>query len=373
MSQRKIRTYINIASFKLNKISLLKQSKFNPSLNNMFRKNSNINILPKERIKRINPLAKKDKIIKRHNILQQIDFHVTTNKTNFPKKYNNINRNLDIISTKTSSPRNIFKNKKIQLPILLYNNYNKLLKNSKNHKRGNSNRINLQKNIDIKNSISFTFNPIIQKNNLINASNYINNAPKILKPNRTDKEIQTYDDLTTMNNENKNILNNDNINNILNKIKIKDEFIQNEKNEEDSSDDFDYKKEIEKIISNKPEIKNFSEITSILSNNKKLNMNKKNNYILLESLYKLKNFKNDNCYNTELNSKMTPIKNKKNEQNIYSKINIIHIKKNSSQRQQKMINIKQTHKKILPKNFIYNIFNNSLESKIEKSRRSVIY
>lgn len=359
MSQTKIRTYINIASFKLNRISLFNQSKFNPSLNNMLTKNNNIDVTSGENIQKINPLTKKHKIIKKHNILKKIDFNLNSNKADDLNKSKNTNNELSTTNKKI----NIFKSKKVHLPILIYNNYNKMFQNINNSKRSNSNRINLQKKINIKNSTSFTFNSFKPKNQLINANHYINNATKILKPNYTDKEIQTTEDYKTLNNDSKKA-------NSIYKINIKSKINIIEKTEEDSSDDFEYKKEIEKIITNKPDIKNFSDIAYLINNNKKIKINKYNNFILLKSLYRLKNFNTDKFYKTENNMKITPIKNKKFEKNFYYKINNNKSKNNLSQRQPRLIDFKKNQKRIIPKTYIYNLLNLSNETKIQNSMRT---
>ena len=350
----KARTYINIASFKLNRISLLNQSTFNPFLNDAVNKH---NIFQNENIEKINPLTKKNKIIKKHNILKKIDFNVNTIKTNLLKKNNNTANDLSLINNKNFSPRNFFKNKKINLPILIYNKNNKLLQNSKNNKKNNTNRINLQKNIHMKNSTSFSFNSLNQRNN----KNDANNSLKILKPSFTDKEIQTSDDLRSIFNENKENKS------IRYKINIKRN--SNEKNEEDSSDDFDYKKEIEKILKNKPNMKNIPGIKNIFYNTKKIKINKYNNYVLLKSLYKIKNFKNDKFYKTEQNMKTSPIKNKIVEASLFNKININQRKRNISQRQeQRLVNFKKYQRKVIPKSYIYNLLNLSYESKIQNAK-----
>ena len=350
----KARTYINIASFKLNRISLLNQSTFNPFLNDAVNKH---NIFQNENIEKINPLTKKNKIIKKHNILKKIDFNVNTIKTNLLKKNNNTANDLSLINNKNFSPRNFFKNKKINLPILIYNKNNKLLQISKNNKKNNTNRINLQKNIHMKNSTSFSFNSLNQRNN----KNGANNSLKILKPSFTDKEIQTSDDLRSIFNENKENKS------IRYKINIKRN--SNEKNEEDSSDDFDYKKEIEKILKNKPNMKNIPGIKNIFYNTKKIKINKYNNYVLLKSLYKIKNFKNDKFYKTEQNMKTSPIKNKIVEASLFNKININQKKRNISQRQeQRLVNFKKYQRKVIPKSYIYNLLNLSYESKIQNAK-----
>ena len=348
------RTYINIASFKLNRISLLNQSTFNPFVNDAVNKH---NIFQNENIEKINPLTKKNKIIKKHNILKKIDFNVNTIKTNLLKKNNNTANDLSLINNKKFSPRNFFKNKKINLPILIYNKNNKLLQNSKNNKKNNTNRINLQKNMHMKNSTSFSFNSLNQRNN----KNDANNSLKILKPSFTDKEIQTSDDLRSIFNDNKENKS------IRYKINIKRN--SNEKNEEDSSDDFDYKKEIEKILKNKPNMKNIPGIKNIFYNTKKIKINKYNNYVLLKSLYKIKNFKNDKFYKTEQNMKTSPIKNKIVEASLFNKININQKKRNISQRQeQRLVNFKKYQRKVIPKSYIYNLLNLSYESKIQNAK-----
>ena len=343
----------------MNRISLLKQSKFNPSINDANNKNSNISIYHNENIGKINPLTKKNKIIKKHNILKKIDFNLNTIKTSLLKKSSNTANDLSIINHKVVSPINFFKNKKVNLPILIYNNYNKILQNSKNNKKSNSTRINLQKNLKRKNSTSFSFNSFNQRNNK-------NDSLKVLKPSFTDKEIQTSDDLRAIFNEK-----NGKKENANNRYKINIKKDSNEKNGEDSSDDFDYKKEIEKILKNKPDMKNIPGIKNIFYNTKKIKINKYNNYILLKSLYKLKNFKNDNFYKTEQNMKMIPIKNKLIETNLFSKININQRKKNMSQRQQeRLVNFKKYQRKVIPKTYIYNLLNFSYESK-NQSPKSV--
>ena len=107
-------------SFKINHISLLNKSDFNYSLqkinlpkskligikelyNNINKEKpleiflnpiQNLNIIPitKENKNKINPLAEKSKIIRKHNMLRRIDFNLNSLKTN---KYNNKNIKLN--------------------------------------------------------------------------------------------------------------------------------------------------------------------------------------------------------------------------------------------------------------------------------------
>jgi len=391
MSQNKIRTYINIASFKLNRISLLNQSKFNPLMYKMLNignKNpKNYNLIKLENNHKINPLAKKHKIIKKHNILKQIDFYMTTNKVNSTKhNNNNISNELNIINNKNTniSPKNYFQNKKNNLPILMFNNYNKLFQNSKIFvkKNSNSNRINLYKNTIMKNSTSFTFKSFSSQSNLIqnNNNNIAVETSKVLKPNYTDKEIQTNDALISLNKENENNkthgiskINNDSQINQRYKINIKSKRNFNEKSDDDSEES-DYKKEIERIMTNRYDIRNLKDFSDyILNNNNKnidMNKNKNNNYILLESLYNIKNYQNDKFYETD-NINRISFKNKIIDKNLFNKINIEPRKNNLSQKKSRLLNIKYKHNKIIPKTtYIYNLANQSTESKLQNSRNS---
>ena len=89
--------HINIGSFKINTISLLKQSNLNISLKKLNIPKSKLNLLikskniknsfniffspikinseNKENKKKLNPLLIKNKIVKKHNLLQKIDFN----------------------------------------------------------------------------------------------------------------------------------------------------------------------------------------------------------------------------------------------------------------------------------------------------------
>ena len=356
MVQKKanLRTYINIADFKLNRISLLNQSKFNPSLNNILANKNNIDVIPYEKYHKINPLAKKHKIIKKHNILKKMDFNMNNNKTKLVKKNDNLNEDLSLANIKEISPLNIFENKKLHLPILIYNNYNnynKFLQNSKNYKN-NRNRLSLQKNMNIKNSSSLTLNSFLQKNNSQNSNHHINNISRISKPNKTDKEIQTSDDLRTFNDKKKFDINS----NSLYKVNFKNKLYAKEISEEESSDNFEYKKEIEKILTNKPDMKKLGDISNLIRNNRKINLRKYNNYIRLKSLYKIKTFKS-NFNKTEHNDKVMPIKQRNIDKNLFNKIFNNQNNQNSSKRQKRFNEIKKYGKKIIPKDYIYNLLN----------------
>ena len=381
MSQSKVRSYINIASFKLNRISLLNQSQFNPLLYSIYKINNKMNLLQQERNK-INPLTRKNKIIKKHNILKKIDFNINSNQAS-QQKHNNIYTNKSILLNNRSrlikSPYEHRATNNIHLPILAYNNNLMILNSNKNN--DNSFR-KLYQNNNMKNSNSFTFNSILSKNHFPNSSKN-NNLPnlnditrndtiKSFRPNFTNKEIQTSEELISLEYQHNNKNENNKSRNKAYKIVIKSKFNHNEKNDEDSSDDFDYKKEIEKIITTKSKsnIKNLKGINDYYTNNNSKTRNKNDtNYISLRSLYKIKSFKNDKSdifHQTEQEMKLTPLRNKKIDKNFINKIKFIQ-SNNLNLRHHKLTKINKQERKSLPKYAIYKLLNKSYETKNQNS------
>ena len=381
MSQSKVRSYINIASFKLNRISLLNQSQFNPLLYSIYKINNKMNLLQQERNK-INPLTRKNKIIKKHNILKKIDFNINSNQA-YQQKNNNIYTNKSILLNNRSrlikSPYEHRATNNIHLPILAYNNNLMILNSNKNN--DNSFR-KLYQNNNMKNSNSFTFNSILSKNHFPNSSKN-NNLPnlnditrndtiKSFRPNYTNKEIQTSEELISLEYQHNNKNENNKSRNKAYKIVIKSKLNSNEKNDEDSSDDFDYKKEIEKIITTKSKsnIKNLKGINDYYTNNNSKTRNKNDtNYISLRSLYKIKSFKNDKSdifHQTEQEMKLTPLRNKKIDKNFINKIKFIQ-SNNFNLRHHKLTKINKQERKSLPKYAIYKLLNKSYEIKNQNS------
>ena len=381
MSQSKVRSYINIASFKLNRISLLNQSQFNPLLYSIYKINNKMNLLQQERNK-INPLTRKNKIIKKHNILKKIDFNINSNQA-YQQKNNNIYTNKSILLNNRSrlikSPYEHRATNNIHLPILAYNNNLMILNSNKNN--DNSFR-KLYQNNNMKNSNSFTFNSILSKNHFPNSSKN-NNLPnlnditrndtiKSFRPNYTNKEIQTSEELISLEYQHNNKNENNKSRNKAYKIVIKSKLNSNEKNDEDSSDDFDYKKEIEKIITTKSKsnIKNLKGINDYYTNNNSKTRNKNDtNYISLRSLYKIKSFKNDKSdifHQTEQEMKLTPLRNKKIDKNFINNIKFIQ-SNNINLRHHKLTKINKQERKSLPKYAIYKLLNKSYETKNQNS------
>jgi len=374
MSQNKSRTYINIASFKLNRISLFNQSGFNPFLHKEKKTKNYMSLFKQENnIQKINPLTKKNKIIKRHNILKKIDFYINDNKTYIEKNNNISSKDLSLINSKPPSQRN-----NIHLPFLVYNNNYRLLQNEKRNRNNYSQPINLYKNYNLKNSYSYISNSVFSQNNLFNSNYQQNESNKNLKPNYTDKEIQTCDESqinSILSDKNRINISKINLNNNkIYKINLKSKITSNEKKEDDSNDDNDYKKEIEKIMSNKSRthIRNLQEINKFIFRNdknniKKIDPNEYKNFVLLKNLYKIKNFKSEKLFKTEQNMIMQDIKLKKLDKNFFNKITISKIQKNLRQGEQRLINFKKSQKIILPKTYICNLLNQNYESKVQHS------
>ena len=319
MSQTKKRNfYINIGSFKLNRISLLKQSGFNILLKKLYipqRKldifkeslinnkgekpfdiyftpiqNINTNIKLKGNNYKTNPLSEKNKIIKRHNILKKIDFNTNSLKNNLDRNnklelylYNNSNNNNynNIYNTRTNLTINKLNNEVLNLPFLTNTNreQNKISKKT---------NIQLYKNINTSSSyndflpIDISSPSVKQLNNIKKYDNIFTNEKikntyvdilKKLKPNCSNKEIQTnISNINKKENNEKKIIHNKDLN-------------SNEFSDETSSNDIDDIKEIENIISK--------------SNLKKYNKN-------------INNYQNDNYYknNNDINKSQNILKNK---------------------------------------------------------------
>ena len=374
---RKRRHYINIGSFKLNRISLLNQS----NLNNSFEKlnipkskivinnatmpfniffnpvrNLGSNSKNRENYNKINPLTEKNKIIRKHNILQKIDFNINLIRNNNKKenKKNPINLNNNIhdklslhinkITTnfhnnynkKTNNSKNAndFNCKKalnLNLPFLSHNKENMNKNNSKSNLYNNNNNINLHTYIDT----SFLFNNLQNENIISQLHKNIKNLKKYSKIFTNDKIKKSYSQnpkklkvnytehlmvkefnnsiLKEDNRKDKKIKNDNNtsLNNKNDEIKINDKSnINNDENEDnnnsskDSNDDICDINEIEKIISKTsyniyPH--NINNKNSINNNNSNYLLNKSGNesqnkkHIFLNSLYRMQKI-NDNLF-----------------------------------------------------------------------------
>ena len=376
MSQTKKRNfYINIGSFKLNRISLLKQSGFNILLKKLYipqRKldifkeslinnkgekpfdiyftpiqNINTNIKLKGNNYKTNPLSEKNKIIKRHNILKKIDFNTNSLKNNLDRNnklelylYNNSNNNNynNIYNTRTNLTINKLNNEVLNLPFLTNTNreQNKISKKT---------NIQLYKNINTSSSyndflpIDISSPSVKQLNNIKKYDNIFTNEKikntyvdilKKLKPNCSNKEIQTnISNINKKENNEKKIIHNKDLN-------------SNDFSDETSSNDIDDIKEIENIISK--------------SNLKKYNKN-------------INNYQSDNYYknDTDINKSQNILKNKNRSnfillKGLYGENNNL-IKNNYNQFYQQS----KTSRNIFLKG------DNSLGKKNERKNKSIYY
>ena len=253
--------------FKINRISLLKQSGFNVLLKKVLvpkkkldiyksllinNKNkekkfdfhfipiqiTNENAKIKGNHSKINPLSEKNKIIRKHNILQKIDFNINSLKNNLNKN-DEMNNNVSKFSNKISEnslnlPYIANSNKSINNALKRINN----MKFLKNHNIQSYNDL-LQYNLysssvklfnDVKNYNNIFTNEKIKNTNIENSEK--------LKSIYADKGMQTNNSYIPNKEYNEN---NSNLKDKI--IKSKDE------NDDSSSNDFEDIKEIENIIS----------------------------------------------------------------------------------------------------------------------------
>ena len=300
---------INDGIFKVNNISLLKQSGFNFPLKKIQINNNNLDIFkeilinskkvekpfnifftpiqkinPNKKIKnnvkpKPYPLSEKNKIIRKHNILKKIDFNVNYFKDRLNNDVNKFNNKLKLTLYNNNNFNLIFSNKinnKIELNIpfvaqtsrekrdsIKINNFSKNLTSSfsfNNLKSSNFSSFKLYRN---KNNLNTNFNNIFTNEKIKNT------CCEFLGKNKLyiDKEIQTNLDFPKKedkgkkennNEKNENLGENENkeinIKNInkskyinLNIKSTKYKFTDN--NDESSSNDLDNMKEIENIIS----------------------------------------------------------------------------------------------------------------------------
>ena len=352
--------HINIGSFKINSISLLKQSNLNISLKKLNIPKSKLNILlkrkkiknsfniffspikinsenkeNKENKKKLNPLLLKNKIAKKHNLLQKIDFNLNSlNNNNENSSYKNTelklhNNNSDFLyyygynsyinknNNNLNSSNNINLDRTFNFQIITHIN-NDLNQNSKNIKEN----YNLYKHINT----SPTLNNFTPFENSFSSNKKLNIFEKYNELFTNDKLKKTSFQNPTKLNQNKTqrlIIHkkNKDINSLYNKksrnksniLPInKTENSKNNNNSEESSSNEDNldMKEIEKIIS-KSNYNFHSPKNSKYFKNKLLNKSRKKldikNYIALNSLYQLKNYSKSN--NRSFRGRKTPFNN----------------------------------------------------------------
>ena len=381
---------LNFGSLKINHISLLNQSGFNFSLKKVFinqknleklkeflfnHKNSekpvdvyltsiqsiNNSINIKENNFQSNPLTKKNKIIKKHNILKRIDFNTNPLKdSDF-----NYNKGTDLNLLTHTPHNNLTYNNNINsgnkvnettlnLPLLTNNNKekngpSKIINNIHLYKYVNKSSPFINNNdleyFNISSPSVKVFNNIKNKKKNIFTNEKIKNSyygtERIkAKKNYTDKEIQTnLDEIMNNDGENKNIKK---VYCFSNNKNEKNNKLNEEKDNESSSNDFDNIKEIENIIS-KSSINihsnengnnyqnyikhNFNKNNYInVLNNSENDIDNKNEYILLKSLYKLKNdIKTNQFFEQSKTSRNIFLK---TEQKTNQNSNISYLKKN---------------------------------------------
>ena len=370
-------------SIKINHISLLKNSDFNYSLQKLnipkskliaikelhnnknkekpfdifFNPIQNINITPiiKENKNKVNPLAEKSKIIRKHNMLRRIDFNINSIKSNkYSNKnmelssYNNINDNLFFgnnasnFNNNSNNISNLYSNsnnynyynseKTIDLPILTINNEEKT-QSYKTIDIKHFDNINLFKNLTNNNfspsnicSPSNKYANILKKYMKVLSNNKKKNSQsqnqRKIKLNFTDQSMIM--DKKTDFSSNFEMYKNKNSRNKKN-IYIDSDNKRND-DESSSNDDNCDMKEIEKIISKSSHSLNSNKKKTYSTNIKFLNNSgnaEKKNYIFLNDLYRMKNDDmNYNHFNENRTSHNSFMKNFPNKINLKSQGNI---------------------------------------------------
>ena len=297
---------------------------------------NNYNSKIKEKNHKVKPLTKKNKIIRKHNILQKIDFNINKNNNSRNlelKLYNNINNKLYSYKTNLYNP-NIENN--INLPLLLNTNRDKNLSLEKENKKSlNSlkNRIN----------ISSSYNSILPSANISSPSARLNNNLKLDNIIFSNEKIKNtnigipkksnflYTDVGMQTNNDYDV-------NVKNKEKkiasIHSKTKSNDDNDDSSSNDFEDMKEIENIISSESSRNNYNYnnlyynyYNSIFSkdyintlSNTQLENKKKKDFLFVKSLSAIKNIQE------KINNKQQPFKQSKTSRNIYNKENSLNNK-----------------------------------------------
>ena len=363
-------------SFKINHISLFKKSDFNFSLQKQnipkskliaikelhnskdkekpfdifLNQTKNLNIVPiiKENKNKINPLAEKTRIIRRHNMLRRIDFNINSiksikysNKNLELNSYNTINDNLFFGNNGSNFNNNNKSNnynynynyeKTIDLPFLTINSEEKS-QSYKTFDLKNNDNINLFK--DIKNTLIINnFSP----SNISSPSiKYVNILKKYMKVLSNDKKKKAqsqnkrqlklnYTDQSMI--MDKKIDFSSNFENNKNNRNKKNIFINtdNKSDESSSNDDNCDVKEIEKIISKSSHTLNPTKKKNYTTNIKFLNNSRnagKKDYIFLNNLYRMKNDDiNSNHFNENRTSHNSFMKNLSNKINLKTQGNI---------------------------------------------------
>ena len=297
---------MNDGLFKVNNISLLRQSGFNFPLKKIQINNNNLDIFTKilinnkkvekpfniyfTPIQKINPnkknknnkdkpypLSEKNKIIRKHNILKKIDFNVNFNKDKTKNNLNIFNNKLTLYNTNNFNLK--FRNKinneiELNLPFVAQtsrekkrdsikmNNISKNLISSSSYNNFQSSKIFTSVNLNrSKNNFNKKYNNIFTNEKIKNTYKEIPGRNKLY----IDKEIQTNLDFPKKKDEEKdqNIQKNENIekgesketdlNSIKNtnyiNLNIKPKKFNITEDNDESSNDLDNMREIENIIS----------------------------------------------------------------------------------------------------------------------------
>lgn len=304
MSENKANTnrqIFKLSKLKINRISLLNQSNLNAPLKKLYIaksklrsmikeinnnkndekifnvffnpiRNPRLNIKIKDNKSKLSPLSEKRKIIRKHNILQNIDFNmnlIQVNKNNNNNNINNDNKSLEI------NLNNIKFNKSS-----ISRNKTKNLFDNKNYSHNSNFNLNISKKINFDKTINL---PILKYSNdesihNLNQNNYKTNSPLDISSPMSNylNILKKYNKIFTKKNKSKD--------KIKNEIKKYNSYHKNNENHNFNHNYNNYK-EIIKISENREETTSndnnldFKEIENIISNSSK------NPYINLKNSY----------------------------------------------------------------------------------------
>jgi len=349
------RKIFNLSKLKINRISLLNQSNLNvplkqlyiakSKLRNMIKeiinnkseekqfnvffnpiRNPTMNINYRENSNKLSPLSEKRKIVRKHNILQNIDFNINLIQAKNNKSIdnnNNDNKSLELNVNNGKFNQSSFSRNKAKT---LFNNKNK--SSNSNNNFNTSKKMNFDKTINLpilKYSSEESINNLNQNNyktnSPLNISSPMNNYLNILKKYNkifTKKSKSKDKNKIEINKYNSYHKNNHNLN-----LNINHEYNNNNKEEiikisehieESTSNDNNFDiKEIENIITNSSNNVNINKNINYYRNNNKninKNINKSDNEINIKKdiiLNGLKQIKKDNLVNISNNKIISEI------------------------------------------------------------------
>jgi hypothetical protein len=332
MSETKTNTnrkFFNLSKLKINRISLLNQSNLNAPLKQLYIaksklrniikeinnnnkmdenqfnvffnpiRNPSMNINIRENSNKLSPLSEKRKIVRKHNILQNIDFNMNLIQGKSNKSIDNKSLELNLNNTKFNQSS------------FSHNNANSLFIN-KNKSSSSNNNLNTSKKINLDKTINLPKLKYSSEESIHNLklNNYKTNSPLKISPPMSNylNILKKYNKIFTKKSKSKDKNENENKNEIKNEINKYNSYHKNSRN-------LNLKIDHECNNNNKEEIIKISEhIEESTSNDNNIDMKEIENIIINSS------------NNANINKKKYYYRN--NNKNVNKSENEINIKKN---------------------------------------------